>query len=304
MAAPTRRSDFTPLLAEGLRDIFFEKFNSRPWEYKQVFKILNSKKAYEEDYDMTGFGVVPIKPEGQAIAYDNPIGGETKRHTHVSYGLGFRITKEMKDDELYGQMNKMPKAMARSARTTIEQTAANVLNYGFVTTKHTGRDGKALFATDHPLLGGGEQSNRAATPSELSMTSLQAAVTAMEATTDDRGHLLAIKPKRLVVPSVLRWTARELLLPRATEKPDTANRDINSLLEEDLSFFVYHYLTSSTAWFLLAPEDDHEILFFWRKQPTTDSDDDFDTGDTKIKLFMRFVPGFSDYKGAYGNAGA
>jgi phage major head subunit gpT-like protein len=297
-----QRSNSPEVLAQGLRSILFEKYASYPWEYKQIFNVLKSGKKEEEDFSLSGLGLMPQKPEGQSIVYDDPISGFSTKYTHVSYGMGFRVTHEMLEDDQYGKIRKMPLALARSARHTIEQTAANIFNFGFVTAHNVGGDGKALFATDHALSGGGTSSNRPAIGADLSLTSLQEAILTMEETVDDRGLLLAIKPKMLIVPPELRWTARELLDSKL--KPGVETNDINPILEDDLNYFVYHYLTDDDAWFLVGDKDDHEMNFFWREPLTTESEEDFDTGDMKFKAFMRFSVKWSDWRGVYGSPGA
>lgn len=234
MGNPSKRSDFPDLLAEGLRTVLFEKFDSYPEEYKQIFNVQESKKSEEKDSAISGFGAMHIKEEGDPVFFDDPVQGYDVTYTHVTYALGFRVTREMWEDDLYGKIKKMPRALAKSARHTIEQTAANIFNNGF--TSGVGGDGKYLFATDHPLVGGGTYANRPAIAADLTVSSLQAAIQNMEETVDDRGLILAIKPKLLVVPPALKWTARELL--DSALKPYTADNEKNAFLDEDLNYFV------------------------------------------------------------------
>lgn len=298
----TTRDNNPDLIANGLRAILFEKFKDRPEEYRQIFNIHESKKKEEKDSAISGFGIMPIKQEGVGILYDDPIQGYDITYTHVTYGLGFRVTQEMWEDDQYGKIKKMPQALARSARHTIEQTCANIFNNGFVTTYNSGGDAKALFATDHPLSGGGTYGNRPSVAADLSVSSLQAAIQSMEETPDDRGLILAIKPKILVVPPALKWTARELL--DSENKPYTGDNEKNAFLDEDLNYFVWHYLTDDDAWFLLSDKDDHELNFFWRRKLDTEHDGDFDTGDLKFKATMRFSVKWTDWRGTYGSPGA
>lgn len=298
----TFRSNLVDEVSDGLRAVLFQKYNSYPEEYKKIFNVHESEKREEKDSALSGFGIMPVKQEGQPVMYDDPIQGFSVTYSHVTYGLGFRVTAEMCEDDQYGKIKKMPLALAKSARHTVEQTAANIFNYGFVDTYNKGGDGKALFAADHPLTGGGAIANKPAIPADLTVSSLQQALLAMEETTDDRGLLLAIKPKLLVVPPELKWTARELLGSR--QKPYTADNELNAFLDDDLTYFVWHYLTDDDAWFLLADKDDHELNFFWRKKLDTESDEDFDTGDIKFKAVMRFSAKWSDWRGIYGSPGA
>ena len=298
----TFRDNQPDLIADGFRTILFDKYNSYPWEYDRIFNIETSKKNQEKDSGLSGLGAMPSKAEGESIQYDDPIQGYDVTYTHVTYGMGFRVSEEMWEDDQYGKIKKMPNALAKSARITIEQTCANIFNNGFVTTYNSGGDGKALFDTDHPLSGGGTYANEPAVAADLTVSSLQAMVQAMEETQGDRGEILAIKPKLLVVPIDLKYTARELL--KSSLKPYTADNEINALEDDDLKYFVWHYLTDPDAWFLLADKEDHELNFFWRRKLDTDHDADFDTGDLKFKATMRFSTKWSDWRGAHGSPGA
>ncbi|MCE1247443.1 MAG: Mu-like prophage major head subunit gpT family protein [Firmicutes bacterium] len=298
----TSRSNLPDLLADGLRTVLFEKYNSYPEEYRRIYNIHDSKKQAEKDSALSGLGAMPSKSEGASVSYANPLQGYDITYTHTTYGLGFRVTQEMMDDDQYGKIKKMPRALARSARHTVEQTAANIFNYGFSTTYNSGGDSKALFATDHPLTGGGSYANTPSVPADLSVSSLQAAIQNMEETVDDNGLLLAIKPKLLVVPPALKWTAREML--DSTLKPYTSDNEANAFLDEDLAYFVWHYLTDDDAWFLLSDKDEHELNFFWRKKLATENETDFDTGDLKFKATMRFSVKWTDWRGTYGSPGA
>lgn len=298
----TFRENLPDLIADGLRTILFEKYNSYPEEYKKIYNIYESKKKEEKDSSVSGFGTMPEKPEGQSILYDDPIQGYDVTYTHVTYGLGFRVTREMWEDDQHNKIKKMPNALAKSARATVEQEAANIFNYGFVSTYNSGGDSLPLFDASHTLPGGGTYNNEPGTAADLTVSSLQAAIQNMEETPDARGLTLAIKPKLLVVPPALKWTARELLGSKL--KPYTADNEINALLDDELSYFVWHYLTDDDAWFLLADKDDHELNFFWRRKLDSEHDTDFDTGDLKFKATMRFSAKWSDWRGAYGSPGA
>jgi phage major head subunit gpT-like protein len=297
----TLSSNIPELVMAGLNMVIFEKYESYPEQFSRIYNVLESSKQYEDDVTMTGLGVFPVKPEGSSIVYDDPMRGFSKRYTHVTYALGFRVTREMMADDLYGPMRKMAKALGRSARQTVEIQAASLFNNGFSST--TGSpDGKPLFATDHPLVGGGTARNELSTPADLSVTSLQQAINDFEDTVDDRGLLLAIKPKLLVVPSELKWQAHQLLMSPLL--PGTADNDANPLKDEGLSYFVWNYLTDPDAWFLIAEPDDHEVKFFWRERFTVEAAEDFDTKDHKISGIMRFSYGWSDWRGVFGSPGA
>jgi phage major head subunit gpT-like protein len=293
-------AQFGDLLEPGLRQILFNKFNQYPEEYAMVFNVDTSGRDTEKESTLTGLGSMPEKNKGGAITYDDPYQGYDYTYTHVTYGLGFRVERELWEDDLYGKIKKMPQALARSARATYEVTAADLFNNAFDT--NTYGDGKALCADDHPLVGGGTEQNELSTPADLAVASLQQAINDIADTVDDRSILLALKAVTLVVPSELKWTARELL--GSAQKPGGSTNDANALLDEDLKYFVWHYLTDADAWFLLIPQGDLEIKFFWRRRLDFGQGNDFDTEDAKFKATMRFSVGVTDWRGVFGTPGA
>lgn len=301
---PSRESGFSHLLDPSLRDIFFNKFKLWPKEYPAVFNTLTSTRAYEEDAEVAALGKMIQKPEGTSIAYDDPFQSTNrKRYTFVSYGLGFRVSHELYNDDQYGIIKRMPEALSRSANQTEEVDSWQVFNNAF-NTAFTGIDGQPLISTAHPNirgLGSGPYSNRLATDADLSVTSLQAAVELMENTTDDRDINIMVKPTMLVIPVHLKWMARELL--NSEYKPHTGDNEINALADEDLKYMVSHYLSSSSAWFLMAAKDQHYLKHYQREKLTFDSDDDFDTGDAKFKAFERFKADFTNWRGIVGTPG-
>lgn len=301
---PSRSSGFSNLLAPELSNVFFNKYKQWADEYSAVFNVESSTRAYEEDVEVAGLGQLVSKAEGTAITYDDPYQSGRKRYTHATFGLGFRVTDELYNDDLYGIIKKMPQDLARSAHQTIEVQGANVINNAFNTTLQTGLDGSALISTTHANVkgSGGPYSNRLSTDADLSVTSLQSAIILMETTTDDRDLNLQIKPKILLITPSQKWIARELL--RSEYKPHTADNEINALKEEDLSYTVNHYLTDTNAWFLLADKADHYLKFYWRQKLKFDNDDDFDTGDAKFKATMRLSVGFTNWRGIVGTSGS
>lgn len=300
----TRTTAFSHLLAPGLHEIFFNRYNQWPDEYTEIFNVLSSTRAYEEDAEAAGLGKLVSKGEGTGVTYDDPFQSTNKqRYTHAAFGLGFRVTEEAYADDQYNILKKMPASLARSAKQTTEVEAWNVLNNAFNAAK-TGLDGVSLCNTAHPniKLVGGPYSNRLATDADLSVTSLQAAIELMEATTDDRDMPIMLKAKRLIISPSNKWMARELL--NSEKKPHTADNEINALSDEELKYFVGHYLTDSDAWFLVTDKSDHALNFYWRKRVAFDNSDDFDTGDAKFKATMRFSVGFSGWRGVVGTPGA
>lgn len=293
------RQNFGDLLAPGFREIFFQKFSERAPEYSEIFNIHSSMRQYEDDSYVAGFGLVPLKGEGNPVGYDDPIQGFDKRYTHETRSLAYRVTREMWEDELYGVMRKLPAALGRSMRMTIEQDGANILNRAF-NSSYTGGDGKELCATDHPLVGGGTQKNELTVAADFDKTSLEQALIDIAATTDDRGLLVQLMPRKLVVHPALEWTARKVL--ESKFDPGTANNDINPATNTGLQIVVNHYLTDPDAWFILC--DDHELNWFWRIRPDHDQDTDFDTDDAKFKVRARWSNGWSIPWGVFGSPGA
>lgn len=292
------RGNFGDLLAPGFREIFFQKFGERPPEYTELFNVLSSNRQYEDDSYISGFGLIPKKNEGVEMASDDVIQGFDKRYTHDTYALQYRITREMIEDELYGIIKKLPAALGRSMRITVETDAANVFNRAF-NSSYTGGDGKELCATDHPLLDGSTQKNELTTPADLTAASLEQALIDIAATTDDRGLLVHLVPQKLVVPPNLEWTARKLL--NSTLDPDSANNAINPA-KNQLQLVVNHFLTDTDAWFILC--DSHELNWFWRVKPDHMQDNDFGTQDAKFAVRARWSRGWSMPWGVFGSPGA
>ena len=251
---------------------------------------------------MAGLGSVPLKPEGEVIAMDDPIQGGSYRYTHQSYGLGFQVTEEMYDDDQYGKIKRVASDFSRSIKQTVENTAANILTNGF--TASTGTitiDGVTLYNTAHPLLGGGTYGNRSATDISLSVTGMQEINNLFERMVDERGLLVQSMPKQLLIPPELQYTAGEIL--NSAYKPNTGNNEVN-VMQGRLEPYINHYLTLKTAWFVLADKAEHSLNFFWRKQPKFDSQDDFFTKGANFSVNFRFSVGATYWHGTAASKGA
>lgn len=295
---PSLRSNFGDLLAPGFREIFFEKFKSYPDEYPKICNLpATAKRQYQDDSSISGFGAAAEKTESIGISYDDPIQGYDKRYTHVTYGLGFRVSREMYEDDLYGKMNKMPKALARSIRYTLETSIANIYNRAF-NTSYTGGDGKELCALDHPLTGGGTEQNELTNAADLYETTLEQALIDIAATTDDRGLVLALRPKLLLVTPSNNVNAHKLL--KSTQEPGSAN-NADNFFQGIMPYTVNHYLTDTDAFFILC--EDHEVNCFMRRKPDFEQDNDFDTEDAKFKVTARWSEGWSIPWGVFGSPG-
>lgn len=300
---PTTTGQFSQLLAPGLRKIFFQHLKERPPQYSKIANMLTSSRAYEEDLEMAGLGSMPQKPEGTSIVYQDPIQGGKKRYTHISFGLGFRVTTEMYEDDLYGPMKKMTKELGKAARNVREIRFFNVLNNAFTTEFGFPKNNvnEALISTSHTLIGGGTLSNRSATDADLGVAALEAAVLLFDNLTDENGIPMVMKPKWLIVPPATKQVATEIL--GSEFRPYTADNTVNAVIQNDsFTCEVVNYLTDPDSWFLLS--DDHNLNFFERAAVRFQNGDDFDTGDAKFKAFQRFSVGASEWRGIFGSLGA
>jgi phage major head subunit gpT-like protein len=296
----TNTGSLTALLDPGYRDVFFQWLREHPPEYPKLFNVLDSARAYEEDMVVAGLGSVPEKPEGTNVFYDDPIQGNAVRYTHITYALGFRVTREMYDDDLYRVVKGVVTALARSARHTLETIAWDVLN-NHTTAAWQGQDGVCLVSTAHTMLDGSSQSNRSATDADLSVTGLQNAIDAFERQEDHRSLPVALFAKWLVVPPELKWKARELL--GSEYRPDTGDNAINAIQGEDMQMAMSHYLDSTTAWWVMSDKGEHDLKVFIRNAVEFSSADDFDSGDMKSKVRFRASAGHTRWQGVWGSPG-
>jgi phage major head subunit gpT-like protein len=294
------RGNFADLLAPGFEEIFFDNFNAVGEQWPELFMTRTSDRQYEDVSYIAPFGTIPTKTEGAAISFDDPIQGFDKRYTHLTYALAYRITREMIEDDLYSIINQFPASIGRSMAETRNISGAGIYNDGFDSSVRTGGDGKELFATDHPLVGSGDQKNELTNAANLSADSLEQALIDMRATTDDRGKLIGIRPMKLVVPPELEWEANKLL--NSQLDPDSANNAINPAAQTGLRLVVNDYLTSAKAWFLLA--SDHKVTWYNRIMPSNEPGNDFDTDDAKFKARARWSNGWDLPWGAFGSPGA
>lgn len=293
------RGNFADLLAVGFEEIFFDNFNAVGEQWPMLFRRKTSTRQYEDISYIAPFGTIPTKTEGAAVTYDDPIQGFDKRYIHLTYALAYRITREMIEDELYNIINQFPASIGRSMAETRNISGAGIYNDGFDSSVRTGGDGKELFATDHPLVGGGDQKNELTTPANLSDVSLEQALLDMEATTDDRGKLLIIRPTKLIVHRDLRFTAQKLL--NSTLDPKSANNAINPLANTGLELAVNQYLTNPKAWFLQG--SDHTVTWYDRIMPSNEPGNDYDTDDAKFKARARWSNGWDLPWGVFGSPG-
>jgi len=303
MSGVITSSSFAKLLWPGLNSVYGKEYNDYPVEWEQLFEKNTSDRAYEEDLGLSSFGLAAVKAEGAPIQYDTERQGFTSRYNHVVYALGFIITREIYEDDLYGKVGaQKAKALARSMRQTKEINGANVYNRAF-TAGYTGGDGSTLVSSSHANVAGGTWSNQIATASDLSEAALEQAVIDIAGFRDDRGLLIAAKPEKLVIPYQQQFEAHRIL--GANGRVGTDFNDPNAI--KDMSIFkdvvVNHYLTDNDAWFILTNVKDG-LKYFERRADQFEMDNDFDTENAKFKATARYSFGWSDPRAIYGSAGA
>lgn len=289
------------LLWPGLNARWGANYTEHPTEYTDLVDVFSSDMTYEEDQEMTGFGMAPVKPQGQPTVYDTMSQGVTSRYTHVAYGLGFIITREAIDDNQYEKVGmQRTGSLAFSMRQTKENVVANLYNRA-ETAGYVGGDGVTLSSASHPTVGGGTQSNRLATAADLSEASLEDLVIQIGQAKNSRGMRISIKPKSLIIPVQLQFEAARIL--KSVQQSGTANNDINAL--RTMGAFpdgikVNHYLTDADAFFIRtdAPEG---IKLFQRVAAEFSQDKDFDTDNLKYKAYERYSTGWSDWRAVYSN---
>lgn len=305
MSGVITSSSFAKLLWPGLNAIYGKEYNDYAVEWDKLFEKNTSDKAYEEDLGLSSFGLAVVKPEGSPISYDTERQGFTSRYNHVVYALGFIITREIYEDDLYGKVGaQKAKALARSLRQTKEIVAANVYNRAF-TAGYTGGDGIVLCSTAHLNVAGGTYSNKIATDADLSEAALEQAVIDIAGYRDDRGLLIAAKPEKLVIPYQLQFEAKRIL--NADGRVGTDLNDPNALKQSSIfnQVIVNHYLnsTGNDDWFILTNVKDG-LKYFERRGDQFEMDNDFDTENAKFKATARYSFGWSDPRAIYGSQGA
>ena len=298
------RAQLLKELLPGLNALFGLEYNRYGEEHKEIYETETSERSFEEETKLSGFSAAPVKNEGQAIAYDNAQEAWTARYNHETIAMGFSITEEAVEDNLYDSLSsRYTKALARAMAYTKQVKAAYVLNQGFNGAVTYG-DGVSLFSTAHPLVSGGTNSNIPSTPADLNETSLENAVIQISLWTDERGLLIAAKPRKLIVPPALQFVATRLL---ETElRVGTNDNDINAIKNNGNipeGYTINHFLTDTNAWFLTT-DVPNGMKHFERTPLQQSMDGDFDTGNVRYKARERYSFGWSDPLGMYGSQGA
>jgi len=292
------------LLQPGIHATWGQVYAEHAKEYVDLYEILTSEKAYEEDVQVTGFGLAPIKAQGAAGSYDSETGGPTTRYQHIAYSLGFMVTHEEIEDNLYAEVGeRRAKANAFSMAQTIETVAAFPYNNAFSSTFFTTADGASLVSASHLNTTGGTYSNALTPAADLSESALEDLTIQIMGTLTDRGLNVSVMPRSLIVPRQEWYNANRIL--KSVLQSNTANNNINVLNATNAfpeGIKMNHYLTASHAWFIRTNAM-QGMQFFWREQTNVKDDNEFDTKNMKSLSYMRFSVGCTDPRGIAGSNG-
>jgi hypothetical protein len=305
------RAQLLKELLPGLNALFGMEYARYGEEHKEIYETETSERSFEEEVKLSGFSAAPVKNEGSAISYDNAQEAWSTRYNHETIALGFSITEEAVEDNLYDSLSaRYTKSLARAMAYTKQVKAAAVLNNGF-NGGYLGGDGVSLFGynssntlVNHPLISGGTNANTPSTQADLNETSLEAAVIQIAAWTDERGLLIAAKPKKMVVPPSLQFVATRLL--ETNLRVGTTDNDINAIKNNGAipeGYTINHFLTDNNAWFLTT-DVPNGLKHFVRTPLQNSMDGDFDTGNVRYKARERYSFGWSDALGIWGSSGS
>lgn len=298
------RAQLLKELLPGLNALYGMEYARYGEEHKEIYETETSDRSFEEEVKLSGFGTAPVKSEGASVEFDTAQEAFTSRYTHETVALGFAITEEAVEDNLYDSLStRYTKSLARAMAYTKQVKAASILNNGF-DPNFPGGDGQALFSTAHPLVSGGTNSNRFATNADLNETSLEDAVIQIAAWTDERGLLIAARPRKLIIPPALQFVATRIL--ETDKRVGTADNDLNALRTNGAipeGYAINHYLTDTDAFFLTT-DIPNGLKHFVRAPMATSMDGDFETGNVRYKARERYSFGFSDPLAMFGSPGA
>jgi len=295
MAGVVSSSNFAKLLEPGLREIFFETYDEVPEQFPEIFRVLDSKKAKEEDYHVAGVGLWDEKESMGPINYETIESGLSATYIHKEYAKGIQVERKFVDDEQYDQINKLPASIARKGRASVDITAASVLNNGFTT---NGYDSVPLVSDSHPLTKSSGYGDNSLGTAALDSSGLTSGLTLLRKTPDETGIVIGTSTKRkLIVPADLEFTTAVLL--ESVQKPGGDYNDKN-VLKGRLDPVVMDYLTDANAWFIQDPVLS-QLKFYWRIRPEFNRDKNFDTMIAKFIGYMRYSCGYSDWRGIIGS---
>lgn len=286
----------------GVHEFWGQVYDAHPKEYPDLYEELDSEKAYEEDVQITGFGLAPVKPQGASLSYDSEVQGPVTRYTHIAYALGYQVTYEELKFNLYEQVSmRRAKANAFSMNQTIENVAAFLYNNAFVTTYFTTGDGIALIDTAHVNTTGGTYSNELSPSADLSEAALEDISIQIMGTQSDRGLLISIMPESLHIPRQEWYNANRIL--KSVLQSDTANNNINVLKATNTfpkGIKLNHFFTSSSQWYVRT-NCPNGMQMFWAERPNFAQDNDFDTKNAKAASYMLFSVGATNPRGIFGS---
>jgi len=298
------RAQLVKELEPGLNALFGLEYDRYENEHAEIFDTENSERAFEEEVMLSGFAQAPTKGEGSSVSYDTAQETFSSRYTHETIALAFALTEEAIEDNLYDSLSsRYTKALARSMANTKQVKAANVLNNGF-DANFPGGDGKSLFATDHPTLTGGNQTNEPSTGADLNETSLENALIDISQFKDERGIKINVQARKLIIPPQLQFVAERVL--QSPGRVSTSDNDINAMKNMGMlpeGYVVNHYLTDTDAFFIKT-DCPNGMKHFVRSPMSTGMEGDFETGNVRYKARERYSFGFSDWRGMYGSPGA
>lgn len=300
--SPVARGQWAELLAPGLNMRTFMSYRLHPEMYRRIVNVRNSRKAFEDDFRIANLGPLAPKSELGTTMLDEPLKIGGQRYYNKTFALGVPISKEMRDDSQYSEILALAQMLGQSSYWTVELYGHDVFNNAFTTTKYTGRDGKALIATDHPIQGtGGTFSNTLPIAADLSEAALEAAILSYDLQVNERGMPIMYQAKTLLIHPYNRMLAKRLL--QSAGMPGDNLNDINPIADEGLTPFSDPWLTSQKAWFVLAAPEYVDVNFFWREMPDTKTWDDDDADATFHKIRQRHSTGFGDWRGVFGSPG-
>ncbi len=298
------RADFSAITTKiGLRKVFLNSYQHSPQEVESWANIGSSTKKQEEDHELYGFPAVQDKPEGGATQYAVAGALGTKVYTHVSHGLGFRITIELDQDDQYDKVSKFTRELGLVARISVDLDAVKILNEA-TSSSRLGIDGKALLSTSHPLAGtGGTFSNKPSTDADISYAAVQAAITHFDTLVNEQGFPIEMSPQLALISPAFRFIAAGIF--KQEFKPNSADRDMNVVQDVFAEFKVLRYMLADGRWFVLTHKGEfgHQLNLIWRSQTSFDVGVDFDSGDKKVKMFNRYSFGHTSARGSYGSTG-
>ena len=298
------RSQLVKELEPGLNALFGLEYARYDQEWKGIFDVESSDRAFEEEVELSGFGNAPVKAEGAGIQYDDASEAHTSRYSHETIALAFAITEEAVEDNLYDRLSsRYTKALARSMANAKEIKGANVLNRAF-NSSYTGGDGLELCSTAHLTVTGGNYKNELSTAADLNETSLEQALIDIAGLIDNRGLKIAVKAAKMIIPVNLQFVAERLM--KTELRTGTADNDVNAVRSKGMipgGYDVNHYLTDTDAWFIKT-DAPNGLKHFNRAPIKTAMEGDFDTGNVRYKARERYSFGWSDWRGIFGSPGA